>query len=68
MYGYAFVKFQSIWVPIAIHFSWNFIQGAVFGFPVSGMPSEGILPLEITPDMFSTVAIKVLKEVFWGLY
>jgi uncharacterized protein len=52
MYGYAFVKFQSIWVPIAIHFSWNFIQGAVFGFPVSGMPSEGILSLEITPDVF----------------
>ena len=52
MYGYAFVKFQSIWVPIVIHFSWNFIQGAVFGFPVSGMPSEGILALEITPDIF----------------
>jgi membrane protease YdiL (CAAX protease family) len=52
MYGYAFVKFQSIWVPIAIHFFWNFIQGPILGFPVSGMVQEGILRLEIVPDVF----------------
>jgi membrane protease YdiL (CAAX protease family) len=52
MYGYAFLKFQSIWLPIAIHFFWNFIQGPVLGFPVSGMTQEGILRLEIIPDFF----------------
>ena len=52
MYGYAFLKFQTVWIPIAIHFFWNFIQGPVLGFPVSGMEREGLLKLEIVPDMF----------------
>jgi membrane protease YdiL (CAAX protease family) len=51
MYGYAFIKFHSILVPIGLHFSWNFVQGSLFGFPVSGQASEGILVLEIIPNV-----------------
>ncbi|WP_163379649.1 CPBP family intramembrane glutamic endopeptidase [Cyclobacterium sp. SYSU L10401] len=50
MYGYSFVKFQFILIPTGIHFSWNFIQGAIFGFPVSGIQSEGFLNISIIPD------------------
>lgn len=51
MYGYSYVKFQNILVPIGIHFFWNFIQGTIFGYPVSGNPSEGYFFLTITPDI-----------------
>jgi len=43
-YGY-FIS-RSLWLPIAFHFSWNFAQGPLFSFPVSGLASEGLLLLE----------------------
>lgn len=39
-YGYAFVASGSLAMPIGIHTTWNFMQGNVFGFPVSGIAPE----------------------------
>lgn len=38
--AYPFVVTGSLAIPIGIHFSWNFFQGAVFGFPVSGIENQ----------------------------
>ena len=43
MYSIAFIESESIWLPFALHFSWNFFQGPVFGFPVSGLSFGGIV-------------------------
>ena len=32
----------NIWVPIGIHWSWNFFQGPVFGFAVSGHETQSL--------------------------
>ena len=33
----------SLWLPIAYHLSWNFVQGSLLGLPVSGVRYGGLL-------------------------
>jgi len=44
--AYGYLLSGSLWLPIAFHFAWNFAQGPLFSFPVSGLASEGLLLLE----------------------
>jgi len=44
--AYGYLLSGSLWLPIAFHFAWNFVQGPLFSFPVSGLASEGLLLLE----------------------
>ncbi len=32
----AYLRTRMLWLPVGIHFSWNFVQGFVLGLPVSG--------------------------------
>ena len=34
--GAAYMYYRSLWVPIAIHFAWNFTQNGIFGVITSG--------------------------------
>ena len=33
----------SLWLPMAYHLSWNFVQGSILGLPVSGMRYGGLI-------------------------
>ena len=42
--AYGYLRTRQLWLPIGLHIGWNFFEGAVFGFPVSGLD---IYPLTI---------------------
>lgn len=41
--GLPYLFNRNLWFPIAAHFSWNFVQGTVLGFEVSGKSVSSIL-------------------------
>jgi hypothetical protein len=41
--GAAYMLTRRLWLPVGIHAGWNFTQGGLFGVPVSGVASHGLL-------------------------
>jgi membrane protease YdiL (CAAX protease family) len=41
--GINYIYTRSLWFGIFFHFSWNFFQGPVFGYEVSGLPLQSVL-------------------------
>ncbi|HVE93196.1 MAG TPA: type II CAAX endopeptidase family protein [Actinomycetota bacterium] len=41
--GAAYMLTRRLWLAIGIHWSWNFVQGPVFGAPVSGQNQPSLL-------------------------
>ena len=41
--AYGWLRTRALWLPIGLHIGWNFFQGPVFGFAVSGTPTPSIV-------------------------
>ena len=48
MLAAVFVYTRRLWLPIGLHFAWNFTQGAIFGVAVSGNEAKGLLQSTLT--------------------
>ncbi len=43
--GIIFIYTRTIWFALSLHFSWNFFQGPVFGFRVSGIETPAFMKI-----------------------
>lgn len=52
--GLNYVFTRNLWFAIFLHFSWNFFQGPILGFEVSGLPLEGLFQQTLKgPDLLT---------------
>jgi uncharacterized protein len=47
MLGFGYVLTGELAIPIGVHLTWNFFQGAVYGLPVSGLKPVGATFLSV---------------------
>ncbi len=52
--GANYIYTKNIWFGILLHFSWNFFQGSVYGFEVSGLKFSGIFHQSLSGPAFWT--------------
>ncbi len=76
--GIYYIHQQNLWFPIALHTSWNYSEGAIFGYEVSGIEFESLLQQNIgnvdwlTGGYFgfegSALLSVLLVAAIWGVH
>ena len=52
--AYGYIRTRQLWLPIGLHIGWNFCEGVVFGFPVSGLDIYALTRIEVTgPEIWT---------------
>jgi membrane protease YdiL (CAAX protease family) len=52
--GINYLYTRSLWFCVALHFAWNFVQGPILGYAVSGIGLKSVLETDITGDKMFT--------------
>jgi hypothetical protein len=52
--AYGYLRTRQLWLPIGLHIGWNFFEGVVFGFPVSGSESYALIRTSVDGPMLWT--------------
>lgn len=80
LFAQAYLATRQLWLPLALHLSWNVAEGPLFGFPVSGLPAEGLWQVTLAgPDVMTggafgpeaglviVVGVALASAVIYGL-
>ncbi len=46
-FAFAYIRTKQLWLPIGLHLGWNFSEGVLFGFPVSGLDIYPLTHIEV---------------------
>lgn len=53
-FAFAYLRTKQLWLPIGLHIGWNFFEGVVFGFPVSGLDIYPLARVDVTGPVLWT--------------
>lgn len=54
LFAQMYLQSESLWVPIGFHITWNYFQGYIFGFQVSGNVVQGLYTTNaVTKDIIN---------------
>lgn len=42
LFAYMYLETKSLWLPIGYHITWNYFQGSIYGFKVSGIDAPSV--------------------------
>jgi CAAX protease family protein len=45
--AYAYIRTKQLWLSIGLHIGWNFFEGVVFGFRVSGLDIYALMRIQV---------------------
>jgi membrane protease YdiL (CAAX protease family) len=78
IFAYAWLRSKALWLPIALHISWNFFEGPVFGFPVSGREEFSLIRVRVEgPELLTggafgpeagLIVVPVLAAAAWIIW
>jgi CAAX protease family protein len=52
--AYGYVSTKQLWLSIGLHLGWNFFEGVVFGFPVSGLNIYHLMRITVNgPELWT---------------
>ena len=54
LFGVNYIYTRNLWFSFLLHVSWNFFQGPLLGFKVSGLSLPSVLEAETKGDLFIT--------------
>ncbi len=67
--GVYYIHLKNLWFSIGMHLTWNFFQGPVFGYEVSGLDIKGIISQEIDgPDYLTGGAFGFEGSIFLTVF
>jgi len=52
--GITYIHTRNLWFPIFLHLSWNYFQGPIFGFEVSGLDFNTVLMHDVSGNELIT--------------
>lgn len=53
-FAFSYLRTKQLWLPIGLHIGWNFYEGVLYGFPVSGLETYSLISTSVKgPELWT---------------